>query len=289
MGGPIRTQRISLGDVELCYDEVPGDGRPFVLLHGFTGHRSDFAPRLPELASEGWLLVPDLRGHGDFTHTGREGTLTFERLLADLALLLDAWGVPRCDLLGHSFGGMVTLRFALAHPERVASLVLMDTAPFAPDAYDPATFEKAGAIARARGMGFLQQLVERAVRNDPAPSASDRQTRKWADRYWPHHRMRYAAMDPVAYGALGLAMLGQEPVTGRLGEITCPTSVLVGAEDTEFLAGADALAAGIPFAVRVTLPDAGHHPHMENPEAWLAAVRGHLRRARAEPLGRPPP
>ncbi|MDJ0848015.1 MAG: alpha/beta fold hydrolase [Myxococcota bacterium] len=277
----METRRVALGDVELCTDEMAGEGRPFVLLHGFTGHRSDFRPCLPELADTGRLLAPDLRGHGDFTQTGREETFTLAHLVQDLAAWLDALEIERCDLLGHSFGGMVALRVALAHPERVASLLLMSTAPFCPDSYTRDAFEKGGAIARARGMAFVQELVERAMRANPRPSPADRQIEKWGDHYWPHHRLRYGAMDPAGYGPLGLAMVDQEPVVDRLGEIRCPTTVLVGAADEGFLTGADAMAAGIPGAVRVTLPDAGHHPHMESPEAWLAAVREHLARARS--------
>jgi pimeloyl-ACP methyl ester carboxylesterase len=276
----MKTERISIGEVELSYNEARGNGRPLVLLHGLTGHRDDFRERMPDLADAGRVLAPDLRGHGDFTQTGRAETFSFEQLVADLAALLDAWGVARCDLLGHSFGGMLALRFALAHPERVASLILMDTAPFAPDGYSLEMFEKAGAIARGRGMAFLQELVEKAAHNAADVSAADAHTARWADRYWPHHRRRYRAMDPEGYATLALLMMKQTPVVDRLAEIRCPTSVLVGAEDTEFLRGADALAAGIEHAVRVTLPDAGHHPHMENPAAWLAAIRDHLRRTR---------
>jgi pimeloyl-ACP methyl ester carboxylesterase len=276
----VEKRRIAIGSAELSYLEVAGEGRPFVLLHGLTGHRDDFRTRLPDLADLGWLLAPDLRGHGDFSQIGREESFSFEQLVVDLNALLDAWGVESCDLLGHSFGGMLALRFVLAQPERVGSLILMDTAPFSPEDYARATFEKAGAIARARGMAFLQQLVEKAMRGNPDPSPSDRQTRKWGDLYWTHQKLRYGCMDPVGYGALGIAMVEQAPVVDRLAEIRCPTSVLVGAFDNEFLKGADALEAGIDGAVRVTIPDAGHHPQMENPEAWLAAVRRHFRRVR---------
>jgi pimeloyl-ACP methyl ester carboxylesterase len=276
----LETQRISVGEEALSFHHVAGAGRPLVLLHGLTGHRDDFARQLPLLADTGRLLVPDLRGHGDFTHTGRAESFTFEQLVGDLAQLLDAWQAPRCDLLGHSFGGMVALRFALDHPERVASLLLMDTSPAAPEGYRLDTFEKAGAIAREHGMAFLQELVEKAARSRGAASPADQHTERWAELYWPHHRRRYAAMDPVGYASLTLLMMQQEPVVERLHEIRCPTTVIVGADDAEFLAGAELLAAGIPGAVRVTLADAGHHPHMESPDAWLAAVRGHLTRAR---------
>lgn len=276
----MRSRRIALGAIELSCIEVEGEGRTFVLLHGLTGHRDDFRARLPELGDLGPCLVPDLRGHGDFTTTGELATFSFPQLVADLAALFDAEGLSACDLLGHSFGGMLALRFALEHPERVASLILMNTAPFAPDGYSRETFVKAGAIALSRGMAFLQQAVEKTSRANPSPDASDRQTEKWAEAYWRHHRMRYNAMDPAGYAALGLCMMDQESQEPRLGEIACPTTVLVGSDDVEFLRGADALEAGIPQVSRFTLPDAGHHPHMENPRAWSDAVREHLARAR---------
>lgn len=275
----IATRRVELNGIEIAVSEAGQGARPLVLVHGFTGHRDDFLERLPELAVERRVLAPDLRGHGASTRTGRAESFDFAQLVDDLRALLDALEIDRCDLLGHSFGGMVSLRFALAQPDRLASLVLMNTAPFAPDDYDPATFEKAGAIARDKGMGRLQELVERASRADADPDAADRQTGKWAERYWAHHRRRYREMDPAAYGALGAAMLGQASLEGRLGEIRCPTTVIVGAADSKFLRGADALAAGIPGARRVTLPDAGHHPHMENPEAWRAALHEHFESA----------
>ena len=92
----MEARRISLGEVELVCNEVSGEGRPCVLLHGLTGHRDDFAPRLPELADLGWLLAPDLRGHGDFTRTGRAETFTFGQLTRDLV-----FGHAKLLELGH--------------------------------------------------------------------------------------------------------------------------------------------------------------------------------------------
>lgn len=275
----MQTRRIAINGIEVACSDAGTGAPPFVLVHGFTGHRDDFLARLPALAQRTRVLAPDLRGHGDATHTGLPDTHTFDQLVDDLRALLDALDVPTCDLLGHSLGGMVTLRFALAYPERLRSLVFMNTAPFAPGAYGTDAFVKAGAIAEAKGMVRLQELIERASRDRDDKLPSDRQTEKWGEFYWEHQRRRYAAMDPVTYGALGVEMATQDSQVPRLGEITCPTTVLVGDDDESFLDGADALEAGIPGAVRVTIPDAGHHPHMENPDPWLEAIFQHLDRA----------
>jgi 3-oxoadipate enol-lactonase/4-carboxymuconolactone decarboxylase len=80
-------------------------------------------------------------------------------------------------------------------------------------------------------------------------------------------------MDPEGYASLGLAMANQQAVTERLAEIRVPTGVIVGSGDTAFLPGSRALAAGIAGARLEVIPDSGHHPHQENPEAWDAALR----------------
>lgn len=100
--------------------------------------------------------------------------------------------------------------------------------------------------------------------------------------YWQRIHAKLTAMDPAAFGELGGALVAQESVRGRLGEITCPTLIIVGEEDRPFLAPADELAAGIPQARRVTIAHAAHSPQHENPEAWFAAVRAHLLRARTD-------
>jgi 3-oxoadipate enol-lactonase len=92
-------------------------------------------------------------------------------------------------------------------------------------------------------------------------------------------------MDPEAYAALALAMLDQEPLAARLGEIVCPTLVLVGAADGAFVPAAALLAAGIPGARHVVIPGAGHHPHREKRELWLSAVEAHLRALEPDAAG----
>ncbi|MBY0401334.1 alpha/beta hydrolase [Myxococcota bacterium] len=287
--------QLSLGDIEIAYHEIGNDpsrdgGIPLVLLHGLTGHRTDFLPLLPLLAQRlpgRRILAPDLRGHGDATHGGDAASFCFERLVDDLGRFLDGCGAQYCDLLGHSFGGMVALRFALARPERLASLLLASTAPFAPPTFDAELFLRSGEIARSRGMTFLQALVEQRARATPSSRPSDRQTARWQASYWPHHRHRYRSMEALAYQELGLAMVRQVPVTDRLGELALPTCVLVGLDDEDFLAGCERLASGIPDARLVRIENAGHHPHREDPAAWLDAVCEHLARTTPATRGGP--
>jgi pimeloyl-ACP methyl ester carboxylesterase len=275
------TRRLSLDGLEIdCDDLGETDGLPIVLLHGFTGHRDDFETVRDRLAEWTRVIVPDLRGHGGARHGGGLEAHTFEALVGDVARVLEALDIPRCHLLGHSMGGMVALRFTLAYPERVASLVLMSTSHDVPTGMDADLLRKAGEIAIAKGMPRLQELSEKRQREGAADDPADRHIERWADRYWPHMRKRYAAMDPDAYMGFGQAMATQSSLVDRLHEIACPTTILVGEDDRPFLPAAEAFEKGVSGAVRFTIPNAGHHPHQENPDAWWNAMEDHWRRVR---------
>jgi pimeloyl-ACP methyl ester carboxylesterase len=265
------TKRIQIEDIEVAYEDFGAGDVPLVMVHGFTGHREDFANVCDALAVSRRVVIPDLRGHGE---TSWRGPYDFAALVDDLHALLDALGVGRCHLLGHSMGGMVTLRFALAHPERIASSIFMNTAPCRPEGLDRAFLERAGEYAVANGMASLQERIEKLGRERAKSVVGE-----WSvEDYWSHHRLRYLAMDPLAYLELGLAMTDQASLVPRLGELDHAALVVVGAEDGDFLPGADLFAAHLKHAQRVMIAGAGHHPHREQPAAWLAAVEAHLQR-----------
>ena len=274
--------RVRANGIEIAFEEQGHGDRPLLLVHGFTGFRQDFATQLPALAEHGRVLAPDLRGHGESGRTGDPTSYGFAQLTADLLGLLDALGIERCDLLGHSMGGMVAMRAALSAPERIASLVLMDTAPGPLGFVDRAQLALAARVGREAGMAALAQILRARAADDEARGAPDRRVEEeWgAERFWAWRTARVAAMDPAAYEALGLALVEQEDLTARLGEIDCPTAVLVGELDREFRAPSEALARHIPGARLFVLPGAGHQPQHEAADAWRAAVLEHLARVR---------
>jgi pimeloyl-ACP methyl ester carboxylesterase len=274
-------RKVALRGIEMELEEAGAGERAFVLVHGFTGSRDDFREHLPELARLGRTIALDQRGHGGTTNSGRSEDYTLDGLVADLAAAFDALGLARADLLGHSLGGMVALRFALAHPERVASLVLMDTSPrpMALPIPEPARAALAGLV-RSQGVAALLPGMRQRPPGDVPPSMHRTIEQMGTDVFWERVRRKLEAMDPVAWTEL-LRVLGDHPpAVDRLGEIRCPTLVMVGAEDAPFLEPADEFARGIRAALRVTIPDAAHSPQLENPAAWSAAIREHLSRVR---------
>jgi 2-succinyl-6-hydroxy-2,4-cyclohexadiene-1-carboxylate synthase len=149
-----------------------------------------------------------------------------------------------------------------------------------------APYAAAGAIACSEGMATLAALLRARAADEPdRPPAERRLEREWGEAFWQRRQRRFTAMDPQAFNALVLELIDQAPLAARLGEIRCPTTVIVGAEDRGFLRPAGELAAHIPGARLVTIADAAHSPQIENPAAWLAAVRAHLDWARQSPGG----
>lgn len=240
------------------------DHPALVLVHGYTGGAHDWDGVVDELALAHRVITVEHRGHGASTNTGDAASYTFAQLVADLTIVLDAVAPPRFDLLGHSMGGIVAMRYVLEHPERVRSLVLMDTAARAA-AVGPDNPMRAG-VEYVRATGDLMGLF--AMFADTLPTDErDRLQRSWA------------AMDPVAFVALGDQLLSHDDgILARLATVSVPTTVIVGEHDTGLRQGADDLAATIPGAQLVVIPDAAHSPQREQREAWLAAVAAHLAR-----------
>jgi 2-succinyl-6-hydroxy-2,4-cyclohexadiene-1-carboxylate synthase len=278
-----QVRKLAFRGMEMELEDAGAGERAFVLVHGFTGSRDDFREHVPELSGIGRTIALDQRGHGGSSNSGRAEDYTLDGLVADLAAGFDALGLETADLLGHSLGGMVALRFALAHPERVSSLVLMDTSP-GPLRMPLSEQARAGiaALARQSGMAALFEAMRAIASRAPqlAPSARRTQERMGSDAFWDRIRRKLEAMDPVAWDALSRELGEHRSVADRLGEITCPTLVMVGAEDLPFLAPSEEMARRIPGATRVTIPDAAHSPQLENPAAWSASIRAHLERSR---------
>ncbi|MGZ8764789.1 MAG: alpha/beta fold hydrolase [Acidimicrobiia bacterium] len=251
--------------VDLAYDST-GEGFPLVLVHGFTGSSLDWSDVVEPLANARQVVTFDHRGHGESPNTGDAPSYTFDQLVADMTVLLDDLELERFDLLGHSMGGIVSMRYAIARPERVRSLVLMDTAAGA--SADNADVMRAGIeMVRTRGTSALFELIQGFLGEGET-----------ADAQRARMKTKLGQMDPVAFAELGEELLTYPSILEQLAGLGIPTTVLVGANDHGLRAAADDLAATIPDAELVVIPDAAHSPQEENRHAWLAAVEQHFAR-----------
>jgi len=243
---------------------VRGAGPPLVVLHGFTGSGADWTLPFPGRR----VIAVDLPGHG------RSPLPPLDMRLPDvadaLAALLDRLGIARADWLGYSLGGRAALHVAVRHPGRVGRLVLESCSPGMADATARAARAAAdAALAEAIERDGVGAFVDRWLAQ---PLFASRARLAPAVRA----QVRAARLGNTAAGlAAALRALGpgvQAPLWDDLPRIAAPTLLLAGADDAAYRAHADAMAARLPRATVVIIPDAGHTTHLENPAAFAAAV-----------------
>jgi pimeloyl-ACP methyl ester carboxylesterase len=243
-----------------------GVGEPLVLVHGFTGSRLDWVDVIDELRAGNDVIRFDNRGHGESTSTGDEASYTIDALTSDLPTVVDELGIGRFHLLGHSLGGIVAMRFAITHADRLRSLILMDTAGAAIiDENAAAMFEAGIELVRANGLMSLYDLAAPALGEGPR-----------AEEIRARVKTKFSQMDPAAFVALGHALLSYDSMLDALAGLDVPTTVIVGENDIGIRAGCERLAETIPSAELVVIAGAGHSPQEDDPAAWLAALRQHL-------------
>jgi proline iminopeptidase len=258
--------------------KVVGQGYPLVLMHGGPG--VDHVTMLPlrRCADRFTLVFYDHRCNGR-SQGAEVTTMTWENLTADADALRQLLGFERWAVLGHSFGGMVALEYALRYPDNLSHLLLLDTCgdarwvrENAPEVLAQRGYS-AGVVATARRF-FNGQL---------APGETFSATMKLRTAYYHHLSLRQQAR-VVALGLrmkvrpealiFGFGQLLQGwSVMDRLGEIKVPAVVLAGRHDFQFPPEHQAeLAAGIANARLEIIEQAGHNAHVERPSEVIRAI-----------------
>jgi pimeloyl-ACP methyl ester carboxylesterase len=241
-----------------------------ILLHGYMGSRRDFTRVEPALSSLADTFSYDHRGHGEARNKAAHGPLDLDVLTADLAHFLEEKRISRAHLLGHSMGGMIALRFALAHPSRVESLILAGTTAHA---------ARMGPVPvptlKSRFLGPLRTALGRdlAARMGRAIYSEETTRVLFTEIVRAGHRQ----IHPRAIALLHPAIESLSSLTGRLKEITAPSTVIWGAKDDGFAETSRELAQLIPNARGVSLPHSSHYLLFEQPAAFVDAVREHFR------------
>jgi pimeloyl-ACP methyl ester carboxylesterase len=239
-----------------------GAGRPLLYLHGFEGHPGE-APFLERLAASWRVIAPEAPGFGEST-----GIEQIDDIL-DLTLvyrqLVEALGLGEVDLIGHSLGGMFAAEFAAICPQHVRRLVLVS--PFG-------LWLEEAEIPDFLAMSAGQ--LARATWHDPESAAAQAAQRSGANGASPIATAVRRASNLAAAGKF-LWPIPDRGLRKRLPLIGAPTLIVRGASDKLIPApyGA-AFQRLIPNARLETIPDAGHTPQAEQPDAFLDAVESFL-------------
>ena len=237
---------------------------PCVLLHPFPFDGRYFANIAELLEGHALTVVPNFRGVG-----GSElgGSFSIDDLADDLAGVLDHLQIEQAVVLGLSMGGYVALAFAAKHSHRLRGLVLADTRAGADGTEARAGRQTSLDMIRARGVeAFVDAQLPRLLSPQASPGV------------WQQARA-LATKDPAALQAALEALRDRPDRRDELPAITCPTLVIVGAEDALTPpAEAAAMTTSIPQARLVELPGVGHLSSLEAPGPFAEAIIGFLGR-----------
>lgn len=268
---------ITVDGVDLAVASAGSGERGRVLLvHGFGGAKEDFTDWLDSLAADGWEAVAyDQRGHGQSAHPDDEAAFSLQIFKDDLLALVDALGWDRFVLLGHSMGGMVAQLVALSAPGRLSGLILMDTSHGPIDGLDPEVVGMGQKVVREGGMAALL-VAQKAAGPGPLDSPAHDRVVAAREGYQEFCDGKALATSPEMWLALSSEIVGQADRLSALESLTMPVLVVVGEQDQGLLAPSRAMGAAIPGAQLVVVPDAGHSPQFEAPDAWWDAVRTFL-------------
>jgi pimeloyl-ACP methyl ester carboxylesterase len=256
------------GRAQLAFEAVgEQDGRDVLLIHAGVADRRSWSDAIDRLTLKHRCISYDARGYGQTTYALEEGWSP----VRDAVAVLDAAGSDRACVVGASMGGSVALDLTLVHPERVSGLILIGSGVSGAPANEP---EAPATVA-------VMEAIDRAEAAEDLEEVNRLEARLWLDgAEAPEGRVRGAARElflEMNGHALRAADPGPQaqtnPAWPRLSQISAPATVMVGDLDLVRLRhiGA-ALAATIPQARHVELPNVAHLPHLEGDATTLEAI-----------------
>jgi pimeloyl-ACP methyl ester carboxylesterase len=231
--------------------EVHGAGPAILLSHGYSATCRMWDGQIAAFRDRFKIIVWDMRGHGESDDPADPAAYSEALTVADMAAILDAAGETKAVIGGLSLGGCMTLAFHLRHPDRCRALMLFDTGPGF----------KNNSAREAWNQSALARADKLEAHGFAALGASD------------EVRMsRHRSAKGLAGAARGMLTQANDSIIQSLDKIAVPTLVLVGANDTNFLAATDYMAAKIPGARKATIADAGHASNLHQPDAFNRAM-----------------
>ncbi len=256
------------------FERRVGNGPPTVVLHGGPGAHHDYLrPGFDALATGRTLIYYDQRGGGQ-SAVDRETPVGWQEQVADLEALRAVWGLDRLTLAGYSWGGLLSVLYAISHPDRVERLALVSPAP----------------LWRGARNDFERRLTERNAA--PAVQAARREAQDGGlrERDGDAYRKRMFELSVAGYFHDPARAVDLTPfrITGRtqqavwdsLGDfdfraevaaLSLPALVVHGEDDPIPIKSAEELA-GLLHAPLVRIPDCGHVPYVEAPDRFVAAL-----------------
>jgi len=258
--------RIEVNGIQLYYElHGPEDGEVLVLSNGVLMRTSSWVLQTPVLSQHYRLLLYDCRGMWQADHPA--GPYTMAGHADDLAGLLDALGIDRAHIGGISYGGEISMHFALRYPQRTQSLIVASSV----SQIDPQL------------QGWMESWIAAARSGDPEQLFQVTYPLNFSEGWIAANgptleaaRQRYTQIDMPAMLELFLCF-SRLDLTAELPQIAAPTLVIVGEEDLlKPRKYAELIARQIPGAELTIVPHAGHAVCWEQPDLFNTLLLGFL-------------
>ncbi len=269
---------LPIENAQLYYRAI-GQGQPILILHGGPDFYHDyFLPDLDRLADAFRLIYYDQRGRGRSSGTPEEVSLQSE--LQDVERVREFFQLESLPVLGHSWGGLLAMEYAVRHPNRVSHLILMNTAPASSEEYQsfrqellkntPEDSKKMQAIKEtaafqqgnpAAVMEFYRIHYQRTLKQ---PEHLERLMQGLSVHFTSEKILQGWAIEDrlmqETYEASGYTVLPQ------LAQLRIPTLLIHGDYDFIPISHIEHIAQAIPGARLVVLPNCGHFSYIEHPD-----------------------
>ena len=248
-----------------------GAGPPLILLHGFGTSSATWGPTIRALADRFTVIAPDLAGHGQSSGAPLRGCV--EPLVKALDDLCAKLGLETAAVVGHSLGGLVAVRFALNHPDRVSHVVLVDAGGIGEDMswlLRLAAIPLLGKLVFGPSRLLLKHYHDRLF---VPPGNVDTNLLRSIHRSRTLHVTARFMRRAVGSSADLLGPVESAYLLPRLGEIAVPVLVLWGEQDRLFpVEQLEGLRVTCPLVEIRTFPDVGHWPYAEGPDQFNAVL-----------------
>ncbi len=248
----------------LSFEVHPGSGPFCMLVHGLLSNREHWTPNLAALAEVCRPVVVELHGHGRAPAPQSRNAYHPDAYVAAFEALRAELGTPEWLLIGQSLGAALTLRYALACPERVRAHVLTNSnSAFATQSW-------------GNGIRPIMEALLRAAERDGHSALDDlpvhpRRSRSLPDGIKQALVAGAAQSDPRGVGLTAAETAPNSPLGERLENNRVPSLLVFGTRERRFHEQAERARAGMPY-LEVCELDAGHAVNLEDPDGFNRAV-----------------
>ncbi|MFC8878038.1 alpha/beta fold hydrolase [Streptomyces ardesiacus] len=255
-----------------------GEGKPVVFVHGTPSYSYEWRNVVPHVEAAGHRAITyDLLGYGRSERpVDRDTSVAAQTDL--LAGLLDALDIEQTAIVAHDIGGAIGQRFAIAHPERVRRLMIIDTVSY--DSWPSETWSKIIEEQLEEHTRLPQEAFDTLLTRQLEMTVSDGAATMTDDvlhAYLAPHRSGLGRVSFFEHQVRHYNSRYTEEITDQLGSLTMPVHILWGERDQwQPLTYAHQLAADIPGAHLTVVPGAGHFVMEDAPERVTAEILGFL-------------